>query len=790
MPLIALPDLPASRSDKTKDKAIAKRAKSGKKTVPTVKGGGGIATLIANIKAEVFNKLGDYAEESELIQNEIELYCYITKAIEFGRIAIDTETTGLDPMLDECVGISMYVKGNKTVYIPINHINYITGEKCAHQLPAEAVAKELERLNDAGTKIIMFNAPFDLRVIKNQIGVRLHCYWDCSIGHRCLNENEKWEMSGKAGLKQLHNKYVLEGKGDAHSFDELFDPKKIKFNLIPIDVGGIYAAHDAKITDEDYEFQAKYLYYDPDCDKSDRNGMNGVAWTFLNIEMPIVDVVVDMEDMGVCLDVAYSRELSVRYHEKEEEALAHFYDLLSEYKDDIDAYREQNPNCKLSDPVKIGSPTQLAILFYDILGYSSVDKKSPRGTGEKILKQFKTPLADAILEYRGIEKLIGTYIDKLPNCLNPNDHRLHCKFNQYGADTGRFSSSDPNLQNIPSHNKDIRPMFIATNGYVLMSSDFSQQEPKALAALCRMEGDSQMYDTFIQGKDLYSEIASKAFNKSYEDCLEFYPDGSTNKEGKSRRTQAKSILLGVLYGRGIKSIGEQLGCSEEEAQAIKDSVFRAFPAIKEFEERSLQMAKELGYVTTVCGRKRRLPDLQLPEYSFEWQRGYEPDGDILDFDDTDIIVPYSKVASYTDKLSRVYKREKKEAIIREAMSKDHIIITNNSGKIANATRQCVNARIQGSAADLTKLAMIELYSNQHLRDLGFRMLIPVHDEIIAECPRENMKECSELLANTMSHAAEEILQMPIKCDVEITEAWYGEKVEWAKYEDEWELEEN
>lgn len=310
----------------------------------------------------------------------------------------------------------------------------------------------------------------------------------------------------------------------------------------------------------------------------------------------------------------------------------------------------------------------------------------------------------------------------------------------------------------------------------------SQQEPKCLAALCRRDGDSQMFQTFMEGKDLYSEIASKAFNKPYDECREFDDQGNKNPaEYKERRTQAKSILLGVLYGRGIASIGEQLGCSEEQAQAIKDSVFRGFPAIEDFEERSLQMAKKVGYVTTVCGRKRRLPDLQLPEYSFAWEKGFEPEGDILDFDELEIEVPHSKQMYYLNRLKNARGYKSRNQTIEQAR-KEHIIITDNSRRIADATRQCVNARIQGSAADLTKLAMIELYNNQHLRDLGFRMLIPVHDEIIAECPRENMQECSDLLAKTMSHAAEEVLGMPIKCDVEVTEAWYGDKIEW--YQDE------
>ena len=176
-----------------------------------------------------------------------------------------------------------------------------------------------------------------------------------------------------------------------------------------------------------------------------------------------------------------------------------------------------------------------------------------------------------------------------------------------------------------------------------MTSLRSQQEPKALAALCNQQGDSQMYDTFMAGKDLYSEIASKAFNKPYEECKEFDENGNKNPpEYKERRTQAKSILLGVLYGRGVPSIAEQLRTTVENASVIKESVFRGFPAIKQFEEQSLEMAREKGYVTTVCGRKRRLPDLQLPEYEFKWKDGVSPYEDPLDFDHDSSNMPVPK----------------------------------------------------------------------------------------------------------------------------------------------------
>jgi DNA polymerase-1 len=179
--------------------------------------------------------------------------------------------------------------------------------------------------------------------------------------------------------------------------------------------------------------------------------------------MPCIKVLSDIEDTGIAFDLEYARILSNKYHELRDEQLNEFYRILEMYKDQIAAYRMSNPNNKLSDPISINSPVQLAILFYDILGIKPVDEKSPRGTGVEILEKIDNPLCKAILDYRATEKLLSTYIDKLPECINANDGRIHCGLNQYGAKTGRMSSDNPNLQNIPSHNKDIRKMFIATN---------------------------------------------------------------------------------------------------------------------------------------------------------------------------------------------------------------------------------------------------------------------------------------------------------------------------------------
>lgn len=794
MPLIEL------KRKNSKESAVALIKKSNdkpNKITPTVKGGG-ILTIVNNAKRIVDEKLGHLRDNYIVIRDLDTLEDYIQKSIENGVIAIDTETTGLDPIDDSIVGVCLYTPNMKACYVPINHISYITYERVSNQLTADEVGKVLSKLKD--TKIIMFNATFDIRVLRNQCNCYLTCYWDCSLASRCMNENEP--KKGK-GLKALHSKYVLKGKQDEFSFGELFEG--ITFDLVPIDTAYIYAAHDAIDTMELYDFQKQYLYYDENEPKEARNGMNGVAWVFFNLEMPCVDVVATIEDTGVALDLDYANKLSTKYHALLDAKELEIKNELKKYDKLIADYKKAHSESKISSELNVSSPTQLAIFFYDILQVGVVDKDNPRGTGEDILKQIDLPISKLILDYRGLDKLIGTYIDKLPKCLSKKDNRIHCRFNQYGADTGRFSSNNPNLQNIPSHNTEIRKMFKATDGYVLMSADYSQQEPKCLAALCRLDGDSQMYDVFMQGKDLYVEIASKAFHESYLECVEHFPkdtpikkngdywyyatdddydkladgENDTYHDGKVRRTKAKSILLGVNYGRGTASIAEQLKCSVEEATNIKNSVFQGFPAIKIFEQKSIQMAIDKGYVTTICGRKRRLPSMQLPDYDVRY---IEKRIDPLDFTsqeytdevDNGTFVLW-QMQYMTAKREPKFKREQAiKKVLDNAKQEGIIIIDNTRNK---DTTKVVNARIQGSAADLTKAAMIELSKNKRLKELGFRMLIQVHDEIIAECPEENAKEVKKLFADTMCSAAQHILDMPITCDVATSRVWYGESLD-------------
>lgn len=748
----------------TNDVTIIQKAKKKRTVATSMKSGTSLLDKISNIVALVNKYLGNKQEDYLCIRTVDELHNYIDKIIENKIYSIDTETTGLNPLQDKIVGFSLYTPGQKACYIPMNHVSFVTGTLIDNQITKDQACEELKRLVEAKCYTILHNAKFDIRFIKNQIGVKLFCDWDTLLAAKLLNENEPTHA-----LKPLHKKYVLNNEGDAFKFDELFD--NVPFDQIPIQTGYLYAARDAEITFQLYEFQKPYL------DKGDlckERGLEKVADVLHNIEVPLIDVLVEMEDLGVDFNIEKSRELSEKYHKQLDERRTKFYKDLEQYEQLIEQYKIKNINHKLDNPINISSPTQIAILFYDVLQVGVIDKKSPRGTGVEILEKIDNPLAKDILDVRETEKLLSTYIDKLPLTLDPTDKRCHCTFNAYGAKTGRMSSNDPNLQNIPSHNDEIRQMFKATDGYVLVGSDYSGQEVRLVA---HMANDEKMIQTYIDGKDLYCEIASIAFEVPYDECKEFREDGTKNPEGKQRRNTAKAIVLGINYGKGIPAIAEDLKITKEKAQLIYDKILKRFTGLANFIKESERMARENGFVTTAWGRKRRLPEMQLPQYEFEYISGYNKQSFDPLFDDENTFelsneVDENLIISYTNSLNRAYGYQAKQKIIQEAKERG-IQIKDNQLKISDATRQVVNSRVQGSAADLTKLAMISVHNNQELKDLGFRLLIPVHDELIGECPEENAKRCGELLSQLMKEAAKDVT-VPMKCDVEYTKCWYDE----------------
>ena len=744
---------------KTSDKSIVQKSKTITNRT-SIRGGGGnnIAAQIQSIVAIANQKLAIHNDDYILIREPDQLYEYMKEMKQVGEGALDTEATGLNPLLVDIVGGCIYTPGQKAAYIPINHKSYITGVRTKDQLDEQTVSKIMKEFHN-DIRWVFHNAKYDIRVCRKTLGIDFKPYWDTMLAAYCIDEEESHR------LKDLHLKYCDSKDTESLTFDSLF--KGVTFDLIPISTGYLYAAGDAIKTYELYEYQKTIL---------NRRVLSGPYNVFKNIEMPLISVVADMEDRGVCLDFDVCKNLHEKYHAIREERQKQADEAIAVYKDEIDNYKMKHPDNKLSDPISLSSPTQLAILFYDILGLESPDKKAPRGTGEDILKHFaqgkEKNLCEAILGMRNVEKLLGTYIDKMPE-IALEDGRVHASYNQYGAKTGRFSSQDPNLQNIPSHNKEIRHMFKAQDGYVLIGGDYSQQEPR-LTAHC--SNDEKMKESYHQGKDIYATIASLAFDKPYEECKEFREDGTVNPEGKERRSQAKAIVLGVTYGKGIPAIGEDLGISTQKAQAVYDKVMESFPMLEKFMHDTQEKAREHGYVDTPWGRRRHLKDMQLEPYIFEY------DGKVTNFDplafgsDVSTEVPERIKKEYTKKLDkcRFYKERIK---VENDLHNQGISVAYNTNKIAQAERQCVNSVIQGGAADMAKLAMIHINNDERMKELDFHLLIQVHDEVIGECPIENAKEASKRLAQLMIDAPKGKIDIPMKVDCEITKNWYGESME-------------
>lgn len=685
----------------------------------------------------------------QLITDDKEFGAYIDRATKFGRVALDTEATGKIPILDTLVGASFYFPGEdrdeKAIYTPVAHRSYMTMEVKEGQLSKEALITGLKVLVACGTELIFHNAKFDIELIYWNYGIKMRAWWDTLLASNCLNENEPH------GLKPLYSKYIERSVDEAKTYSELFDG--IDFSLVPFNLGYIYAAKDAYMTYGLYEFQAKHLNADK---------LPGCYNVFRNIEMRVLPHVIDMELTGVCIDVEFAQKLDDKYSDLYAKAKENVFNELSKYDSEISKFRRRHPDkaSKLSDPINLSSPTQMAIIFYDVLGMKSSDKKKPRGTGKDILKSFNNPLADAILEYRGYEKLLSTYIEKLPGEVRARTGRLHGSFNQYGAKTGRFSSQDPNLQNIPSHNHEIRQMFTAPEGYVFIGGDYSQQEPRCLTFV---SGDPAMLDAYKSGRDIYATIASKIYRVPYEDCLEFNPDGSTNEEGKTRRGNTKSIVLGMMYGRQAPSIAEQTGMTTPEAQGLIDDFFDAFPRIKKFVDTSIAKAKKHGFVETVWGRKRRLPDIQLSPYEFRDMKG-KP-------------VAQNIINNYMRQIDNAGSRQTK-TIIDNAF-KVGIVIKDNTYTIAEAERQVVNSIIQGSSADMTKLAISLIGENERLKELKYQTVLTIHDEVIGIVPIENAKEAMEIVQKCMIDAPKGVVEVPMKCDMAAYEKWYGEELDIA-----------
>ncbi len=446
------------------------------------------------IKNKVIKILGKQQHHTVVIRSLNDFSKYITRAIEVGRCAVDTETNNsLDPITCKLMGLCLYVPGERQAYIPINHVNPQTGELLPNQLTEEDCRRELQRLIDQRVFIVMHNGKFDYKVIKCTCGIEVVPDWDTMLAAKVLDENEF-----SAGLKQQYiskidpsqKKYDIEG---------LFE--NVEYAQVAPEIFALYAATDSMMTDKLYLWQKPYF----DAAVAE-NPNHNIYKLFKEVEMPCLQVVAEMELTGIHFDTDYADRLREKYGSQLEALDAKVNAELQALRPRIEAWRLNEGSEKaimwapakskktqeeieatytyvdkatgrrfkygksksdmLEDPINLGSPAQLAILFYDILGLKFGDA-TDRSTGEDALVAFSKDnnLAKILLERRGVVKLLDAFINSLPQKVNSKTGKIHGSFHQYGAATGRFSSSEPNLQQVPSHAKNIRMLFSADTEY-------------------------------------------------------------------------------------------------------------------------------------------------------------------------------------------------------------------------------------------------------------------------------------------------------------------------------------
>ena len=736
--------------DGRKTKVLVKpKVKAPKKVEPR----GNILSIIQQIENNFNKYLIRFKDDYEVIYTREDLEKFVSNMEDI--IAVDTETTGLG-VDDRLVGICVYSPGQKAIYVPVYHIDCIINQEVKEVANKEDVCWFVNELNKR--KIIYHNAAFDLRVLKLATGVDMNYpYWDTLVGAHLTNFDKN-----KRNLKDQYNKYVAKDEDAFGHYADLFEG--LTLEKLPINLVYIYAARDAFMTYELYLYQEKLF-----------KGPNKEQEKVFGIELKLTKIISEMKIEGIYFDKEYTKKMSESMNAELEKTTTELYDLVSKSVGITYDMKKFEPN----------SPIRLKELLFKYMKL-----KLPQGetyktvkVNEETLEKLNHPVCVKLLEYRKLFKQLNTYIDKMEHVVD-SDGCIHSDFNSFGAITGRFSSSNPNFQNIsnefksPSGKKyNIRGMFIPKPGQIWIGADYSGQEVRVAAAISK---DKNLYEAFEHGKDIHAFMASLAFKMPYEECLEFRPNddpqgrwkkGDVNKEGKARRKRAKSVTFGLAYGTSAKGLAENIGCSLEEAQQVMDSYFEAFPTIKDAINKAQEYGKTHGYVKTLLNRMRPIDNILEGPVSISLaentQYMFDPDLNSNDgvtelsqeFKDN-IIEEYSKLTTWNEK--KAYE---------EYLKRQNIIIRNNQNNYNAALRQCFNSWVQGTSAEQTKLALVKIYEDERLRKLGAKIILSIHDENIITVPIENKDEAAKYLEEDMISAANEIVDIVFKSDVDFYERW-------------------
>lgn len=599
------------------------------------------------------NTIENTDHEYFMATSEQELQTLISELQRATTFSFDTETSDLEPHSAYLVGLSFSTKAHTGWYVTISS-NF------------EEAKKQLEIFNeifsDTSKTLVAQNYKFDFKMMK-KYGMKIqNKIFDTMLAHYVINAD------GKHGMDALSESYL---NYKPVSIESLIGPKGKNQNSmahLPAESIKDYAAEDADVTLQLAEI------FQPELEKQ------GTTSVLENIETPLIEVLANMEWEGIRVDKDFLNAYSVE--------LGKELDIIEEKITEL-----------AGEKFNLDSPKQLGVILFEKLKITTEMKKTKTGqysTGEDVLQRYlhNHEIVPLILDYRELRKLKSTYIDTLPNMINSITGRVHTNFMQAVAATGRLSSNQPNLQNIPirtSRGKEIRKAFVARDeNHVLVSADYSQVELRIIAAL---SGDKNMIDAFQQGEDIHKATASKVFNVPLDEVT------------KDMRSKAKAVNFGIIYGQGPFGLAQQLGISRTEAKNIIEAYYTQFAALKTYQHKAVEDCRSRGFVETVLGRRRFLPDINS-----------------------------------SNAISRSF-----------------------------AERNAVNAPIQGSAADVIKVAMVKIQSALKNANLKTRMVLQVHDELLFDTPKEEIEQVFALVKHEMENAVK--LEVPLDVEIQAGNNW-------------------
>ncbi len=571
------------------------------------------------------------------------------------QFAFDTETTSVNNMSAELVGLSFSFNKHQGFYIPVAHDE-------GTQLSLNVVLDKLKPiLQDGSIAKIGQNLKYDMNILRHyDIHLKGTCY-DTMLASYVFNSVAGRHNMDALALRLLNHETIhyedVAGKG----------AKQLSFNQVPIDKAMPYAAEDADITWQLHQYLMPRIKAIPNLKK-----------VYQDIELPLMPVLADMEYRGVLIDKDVLHKQGTRLKARLQQLEHEAFSLAG---------------CEFN----LNSPKQLQEILFDKLSLPII-KKTPKGqpsTAEPVLQElaYDYPLPNIIINYRGLSKLVSTYIDALPKCINEKTGRVHTSYNQAVAATGRLSSSDPNLQNIPIRTKEgraVRLAFIAKEGYQLLALDYSQIELRIMAHLSQDKG---LLEAFSQGLDIHKATASEVFDVPLEEVTD------------EQRRRSKAVNFGLIYGMSAFGLAKQLGIERYEAQDYIDLYFERYPGVLDYMEKTRAKAHDMGYVETLYGRRLYLPDINAK----------------------------------------------------------------NKMLVKAAERTAINAPMQGSAADIIKKAMINIFAWQQKTSLDVAMLMQVHDELVFEVKKDDMAKAQLEIKALMEGAVQ--LDVPLLVSLGIGDNW-------------------